>query len=260
MNRDHIELWQILLLSASRYFAFAGATYLLFYVWKRRKWLRFKIQQKFPKKSAIRTEMLYSASTALIFSVTIYIFLFSPVKDHTRLYFNIHEHSVVWFVASVFIYVIVHDTYFYWTHRLMHWKLLFPYVHHIHHKSHNPTPLAAFSFHPFEALIAVGILPLMVMSIPLHPVAAGLAGLYVAIINVIGHLGYELFPERLSRTRFFRLFNTSTHHNMHHHYGKGNYGLFFNLWDRFMGTNHKQYEEEFVIVTRRAREKKNVVH
>ncbi|MEZ0388978.1 MAG: sterol desaturase family protein, partial [Verrucomicrobium sp.] len=37
----------------------------------------------------------------------------------------------------------------------------------------------------------------------------------------------------------------------HHEYYRGNYGLYFNVWDRLMGTNHEKYEERFAEVTNR---------
>jgi sterol desaturase/sphingolipid hydroxylase (fatty acid hydroxylase superfamily) len=38
---------------------------------------------------------------------------------------------------------------------------------------------------------------------------------------------------------------------MHHETLRGNYGLYFNVWDRLMGTNHANYESRFVEVTSR---------
>jgi sterol desaturase/sphingolipid hydroxylase (fatty acid hydroxylase superfamily) len=32
---------------------------------------------------------------------------------------------------------------------------------------------------------------------------------------------------------------------MHHRLVKCNYGLYFNIWDRLMGTNHPDYEKSF---------------
>ncbi|MCX6197873.1 MAG: hypothetical protein NTY88_01450 [Bacteroidetes bacterium] len=48
----------------------------------------------------------------------------------------------------------------------MHLKKVYPYVHLIHHKSVNPTPWAAFAFHPLEAVGQVLILPIMVFAMP----------------------------------------------------------------------------------------------
>jgi sterol desaturase/sphingolipid hydroxylase (fatty acid hydroxylase superfamily) len=148
--------------------------------------------------------------------------------------------------------VVLHDTYFYWTHRLMHHRRIFTYVHAVHHQSHNPTPWAAYAFHPLEALVEVGVLPLMVFILPLHPLALSAFGVYMIVMNVMGHLGYEVYPQAFMRSRVLRVvFNTSTHHNMHHRYNKGNYGLYFNLWDRLMKTNHSKYETTFLSITQK---------
>ena len=48
-----------------------------------------------------------------------------------------------------------------------------------------------------------------------------------------------------------RILNTPTNHIMHHEKLRGNYGLYFNIWDRLMGTNHEDYEKRFHEVTSR---------
>lgn len=251
MERGNIEMWQVITVVALRYFVFAGLAYLVFYIWKKRSWFQFKIQQRFPKPPTVRTELKYSLFTMLIFGAVIYISLFSPLRAYTKIYTDFYTYSLAYYFASLLLVIFIHDTYFYWTHRLMHHKKVFPYVHHIHHKSHNPTPLAAFSFHPLEAIIEVGVLPLIVFLLPVHRSVLLVFGLYMIINNVIGHLGYELYPQKFLRHKIFRWFTTSTHHNMHHHYSKCNYGLYFNIWDRLMNTNHARYEQEFEQVTSR---------
>ena len=39
--------------------------------------------------------------------------------------------------------------------------------------------------------------------------------------------------------------NTSVSHNLHHQYFKGNYGLYFTIWDRLMGTMRADYDISF---------------
>lgn len=246
----NIELWQVLLGTYIRYFLFSGIAYLLFYVWKRRTGRLPKIQFGYPKPADIDHEIQYSLITIVIFALVIYTFVFSPLRAHSRIYDDFHEHSTLYFIFSILACILIHDTYFYWTHRFMHWNRIFPYVHHIHHKSHNPTPWAAFAFHPVEAVIEVGVLPIIVFIVPVHPLALAFFGLFMTIMNVLGHLGYELFPKRfINNPWLVTLLNTSTHHNMHHHYGKKNYGLYFNIWDTLLGTNHKHYEVEFRRIT-----------
>ncbi len=70
--------------------------------------------------------------------------------------------------------------------------------------------------------------------------------------NVYGHLGYELYPRGFNTGRVGRWINTSTNHNQHHQYFRGNYGLYFTFWDRMMGTIRKDYDERFEqVVTRK---------
>jgi Delta7-sterol 5-desaturase len=245
--------WMSMLLSNGiRYLFFAGFAYLLFYVWKKKSFYRFKIQLRFPKKENISTEIKYSFVSIFIFSLMIAGTIALSRFGYTRIYKNFNQHSGWYFAASILIAILVHDTYFYWTHRMMHWKKIFPYVHRIHHLSHNPTPLAAYSFHPIEAIIEAGIIPVIAFVIPVHPVALALFSLYSILMNIMGHLGYELFPKKFASSHWIKWHNSSTHHNMHHHYGKGNYGLYFNVWDRLMKTNHSKYEEEFIQIAERA--------
>ncbi|MBX9853714.1 MAG: sterol desaturase family protein [Cytophagaceae bacterium] len=238
-----------------RYLLFAGIAYVIFYHWKKRYWQHKKIQAQFPKRIKIQLEFLYSISTFLIFSafgVAIYLL---KNQGYTLIYQDIHEYGTLWFFVSIFLSLVLHDTYFYWTHRLMHTKFLFPYFHKIHHISYNPSPWASFSFHPLEAIVEAGILPLLVFILPLHPGAIIIFLFIMTVMNVLGHLGYELYPSGFLKTWLGKWNNTSTHHNMHHQYGHSNYGLYFNWWDRIMKTNHEAYEKHFEKTASRKKEK-----
>jgi sterol desaturase/sphingolipid hydroxylase (fatty acid hydroxylase superfamily) len=67
-------------------------------------------------------------------------------------------------------------------------------------------------------------------------------------MNVLGHLGFEIFPSGFTTNPLTKLSNTSVHHNMHHKYVNYNFGLYFNFWDKWMGTNHPNYHQEFESV------------
>ncbi len=236
-----------------RYLAFAGSLFLLFYIWKKREWFRFKIQQKFPENKRIVHEVVYSFLSIGIFSIVGTTLFILRKKGYTQMYLDFEAHSLAYFVFSVIAFIVIHDTYFYFTHRFMHWKKIYRYVHKIHHDSTNPTPWAAFAFHPIEAVIEVGIVPLMVFLMPIHPLALLIWVLYQTGMNVLGHLGFELFPAGFTEGRISKWHNTSVHHNMHHKYVNSNYGLYYNFWDRIMGTNHVRYSEEFEQVKARSK-------
>jgi lathosterol oxidase len=239
-------------LLSARYFIFAGIAYLAFYVWKKREWFFRKIQQKFPERKQITTEMKYSISTFAIFALMIvftgYLRKHGYVKPHPSL----QESGTAYFLFASAFLIFFHDTYFYWAHRLMHVPFFYKHVHSVHHLSKDPTPWAAFAFHPFEAFIEIGFLPILLFIIPAPKLSYLILSFWMILFNVMGHLGYEIFPRNFFKIPLVRWFNTSTNHNMHHKYVSCNYGLYFNIWDSIMGTNHKKYRETFAEVTSRS--------
>lgn len=235
-----------------RYVLVAGAAFLLFYVWRNRRLLALKIQTAHPSRGDIRREVGYSLLSLAIFAgVGVLTFVLTRA-GWLKLYLDIGRYGWGYLVLSTALLIFAHDTYFYWTHRFMHWKRVFPIVHRIHHLSHTPTPWAAFSFHPIEAVIQAIVFPIVALVLPLHPLAAVAWLLYMTGMNVLGHSGFEILPRGFTRHALTRWHNTSTHHDMHHRFVHCNYGLYYNIWDRLMGTNHTRYEEEFEAVKARA--------
>lgn len=233
----------------TRYVLIAGLAWLLFYVIFRRPMLRRKIQEALPGFTNIRREVLYSLCSFAIFAGMGVLIFVMRKQGWTQLYSPPDKYGWGYFWFTVVAMIFIHDAWFYWTHRLMHHPKLFPYFHRVHHLSHNPSPWAAFSFHPLEAIVESIIFPLTVLVLPMHLMAAGPWLLYMTIMNVFGHLGYELLPRGFTRHWLWRWHNTSVHHNMHHRHSRYNYGLYFNIWDRLMGTNHPRYDEEYDRVT-----------
>jgi len=229
----------------SRYLLAAGGSYLIFYALFKHPFYRFKIQKRYPDFWHLRREFLYSILSLLIFTCVGSATVYCIHKGYTQLYTKLGEHSTAYFILSTIGLIVLHDTYFYWTHRLIHLKWIYPYVHLVHHRSINPTPWAAYAFHPLEAIVQSGIFPLAVFLFPLHPLSLLVWGIYQIILNVGGHLGFEVFPKGFTTGKLSWWSNTSTHHNMHHRYVNCNYGLYFNIWDRLMGTNHPHYHTEF---------------
>lgn len=228
-----------------RYIVMAGVAYLLFYVLFRRRALARKIQAAFPKFAEMRREIAYSLLSFAVFCGSGWLTALFYWLGWGHIYTRIGKYGWPYFWFSLVALIFIHDTWFYWTHRLMHWKPVFPVFHRVHHLSHNPTPWASFSFHPLEAAVQAIIFPLTILFLPIHPLVAVMWLVYMTAMNVVGHLGFEILPAGFLRNRFWRWHNTSVHHNMHHRYVHCNYGLYFNIWDRLMGTNHPRYEEEY---------------
>ena len=237
------QWWAIFLftgITLGRYLFSAGLTFLLCY-YPGLKFLRkFKIQPSMPKKKQIRHEIIYSFFTVFVFSVVGIVIYFLYINGYTTLYVKVSDHGWVYFFLSIGIMLIIHDTYFYWTHRLLHTKWLFKKIHVVHHKSNNPTPLAAYSFHPLEALLESLIAIPIITIFPVHVAAFLFFTLMSLIGNVIGHLGYEFFPKKIRTGSFGKLLTFSTHHNLHHQKSNKNYGYYFTIWDTLMKTLQRE--------------------
>ena len=239
----------------SRYFALALLATLLFYIAFRKKWQFKKIQPAFPKTNDYAREIAYSVCTIFIFGFIGYgVLFYQPIVKHTLRYTHIREYGWAWYATAYFVMLVLHDAYFYWTHRLMHHPKLFKILHLVHHKSTNPSPWAAYAFHPLEAVVEAGILPVFVFTLPLHATHTFIFFFIMIVYNVYGHLGYELYPRGFSKTFIGKWINTSVNHNQHHQYFKGNYGLYFLWWDRWMGTIRSDYDSRFEEVKNRKAE------
>ncbi len=75
-------------------------------------------------------------------------------------------------------------------------------------------------------------------------------------MNVIAHLGYEMYPKNFNTHWLFKLKTPSTHHNMHHEKVHGNYGLYFTWWDKLCKTEFKDYNSTYNAIQHRIAEEK----
>jgi Delta7-sterol 5-desaturase len=239
---------------AVRYLFFAGMAWLLGYVWFKRRWIHRKIVARFPDSREVRREIAYSALSVVIFALVATATLWAARQGWTQIYKPISRHGWPWFFGSIGCAILLHDTYFYWSHRLMHHPKLFRWFHRVHHLSRNPTPWAAYAFAPLEGVAQAAIFPLTAFLIPIHPLAFAIFMIWQITFNIFGHTGYEFHPRWMMDSWLGRVMNTPTNHVMHHETLRGNYGLYFNVWDRIMGTNQAGYEDRFREVTTRPRE------
>ena len=241
-----------------RYAISAGLLWLLCYIIFKRRWFHRKIIARFPSSPEVRREISYSILSLVIFALSGAVTVQLSRMGWTQLYWRISDHGWSWFWISIGVTILLHDTWFYWTHRLMHHRRLFPYFHRVHHLSHNPSPWAAYAFDPLESVVHAAIFPIAATVMPLHPFAFAIFMGWQVSHNVLGHAGYEIYPRWLMDTWLGRILNTPTNHIMHHEKLRGNYGIYFNVWDRVMGTNHRDYETRFREVTSRTREEPSV--
>ncbi len=189
-------------------------------------------------KPQIRREIGWSMASAAIYGIPAGIVAWGW-REHgwTRIYDDWNAYPLWWLPASLLLFLLAHDTWFYWTHRAMHAPRPFRLAHAVHHASRPPTAWAAMSFHPIEAVTGAIVLPLLVFLIPIHVAVVGLVLAIMTVMGVTNHMGWELFPRRLIHSRLGGWLITASHHQRHHEDYRCNYGLYFRIWDRLCGTD-----------------------
>lgn len=224
------------------YFLLAGSAYLYFYRFRKDRFQTKKIQKAQPTQSEIRHEIVWSLSSCFVWLFIAALVTVATTYGWMHLYFDIGQFGIPYFVFTVIVLIFAHDAYFYWTHWFMHSTAKrFYFFHKIHHTSKNPTPFAIFAFGPFEALLLGAYVPIMLTLIPVHFYALLTWFLFETVVNIAGHLGYELFRPHVTHTWWGRYLNTGIHHNMHHQDTRYNFGHYFNFWDKKMKTNNPNY-------------------
>lgn len=194
-------------------------------------------------RQPVKREILFTVSSLVLFAGAGYLTGWLLENNIGFGYSGTPESiwGFIYMVLSFFIAFIIQDIYFYWCHRLLHTKLFFRYVHNWHHRSHNTNAWSAFSFHPVEAIFQIGIIPLLILIVPIHELALACFSILLLLISVYGHCGYELRHNKLKQ---FDVFNSSLHHFQHHAYVHYNFGIFLTIWDKWFGTEYPKYEGE----------------
>ena len=197
------------------------------------------IDQRRSEKTQMARDFWWSLGSTAIFAASGTVLIRLWQNGLTLIYSDIREYGWLYFALSLPIALFLHETYFYWTHRLLHLKPFYRWAHQAHHESRIPTAWTSFAFHPLEALIQAIILPVLVVCLPLHLFTFVFLLMIMSLTGMLNHLGFELYPEFLEQ----KLGVISAKHHQHHHRRYNfNFGLYVTWWDRVMGTEGVRHE------------------
>lgn len=202
---------------------------------------RRAVRTRQPEPAQRKREFRNSMLTVLIFSANGAVIFAGVQAGVLKIYTDIAELGWAYAALSLIVLVLAHDAWFYWTHRLLHRRGVFPWAHAVHHRSLAPTPWAAYSFAVTEAVAQALFLTTILLVLPLHPAVIFVFLVHMIARNVLGHAGVELMPGAWLAGWWGRWLTTTLHHDMHHASGRHNYGLYFTWWDRTCGTEHPEY-------------------
>lgn len=232
-------------LITSRYFILSGFFQLYFYFWRVKQWENLKLNKQTYPENQFKKEVFWSMLTAVIFAVIGAFTALCWQRGFTAIYLNINDYPLWWIPLSVFFSMFIHETYYYWLHRLMHHPKIYKHIHKIHHNSKITSAWTAFSFHPLEGFLEALIMPLIIIIIPMH--------LYVIIFHLtlmtisaaVNHLDIEIYPRNLFGNFLGKHVIGATHHSHHHKFYRHNFGLYFTFWDKWGKTESPNFQRDF---------------
>jgi len=177
-----------------------------------------------------KEELTHSYHTNTIINITISICVFAFIVTNST--FSNH---LIPRLDIIFIYLILSDTFYYWLHRIIHrTPILKQALHSTHHSSRKLIPLDMFYVEHKEfvcyLLLTLGLKGLFSQINLLE---------YCLVSSIMFYHTYYTHAE-IKEPFFLPLFIDSSFHKKHHTIGGGNYGLFLNIWDKYMGTTIKK--------------------
>ncbi len=219
-----------------RYILLSGAYHYLFKVIYRKKFEENILSTQDPKPEQIKRELLLSAYSAIVFSIVGVALLILWQEGYTKIYTDSSEYPLWYLPVSIMIYLLVHDSYYYWLHRWMHVSTWIRRFHMHHHISVNTTVFTSFSFHPIESFLQALIVPAILMIVPMSFIAILTTLSIMTISAIINHAGVEIYEQNRKYLSLRQYIIGATHHDYHHRNSKRNFGLYFTFWDRVMKT------------------------
>mmetsp|Transcript_24177 Transcript_24177/g.67712 ORF Transcript_24177/g.67712 Transcript_24177/m.67712 type:complete len:268 (-) Transcript_24177:224-1027(-) len=130
----------------------------------------------------------------------------------------------LWHVLAIIVWAAAsNEVLFFYSHWLLHHRLLYPWIHKIHHEAKAPIGLAAVYAHPLEVVVGNFFATTFALYVPgAHLLLVYVFAVVGIVITVAHHSGYSVLDAR--------------HHDFHHSHNIGNYGT-MGIMDWLHGTS-----------------------
>lgn len=183
---------------------------------------RFFPQPKHPLDSESKLKAVITAGANMVLSSVGFFYAF-PLLER----YHLHEEKFSFgleFCEFVFM-LLLSDTMFYWSHRILHIPIVYRIVHKTHHEHTSPIAWSSFYVHPVELIVTwlfVFLVPALFVRV--HEITFTLYVTFLILSLVKSHCGVKI-------GRY-----SAAHHDAHHESARGNYGSDLGLWDFLCGT------------------------
>jgi lathosterol oxidase len=239
MGSDAARLWLLCallscLISVVTYFGLGGLLHWWFYVHRRDRAREWKHQPDRWLDPALQAHAIRLGGLNLLGGSLLGATFIWHVRrgGWTTLYFDVDRFgsfAPLYLLASAIAALLTIDAGLYYTHRLLHDRRLFRYIHRWHHRYVAPTIFTTTAMHPIEFLVFVACLAAPAFVIPMHAAVYGLVIAYTYFVGMLDHSGVRA---RLP----LPLHGDNAFHDEHHIFYHCNYGHHTTLFDRLHGT------------------------
>lgn len=173
-------------------------------------------------------------STYSLFFVTLWTtpIIVAEVNGYSKLHLNeIKSISDLIDTLGYFVlYFMLSDLSLYILHRISHQRLIYPYLHKVHHKFLISTPFAGPAFHPIDAWGQALPYQFWVFILPINKILFLIYLSSMGLWAVILHDQFHYLDKQM-------IINGTLHHTIHHRRPNNNYGQHLCIWDRMFGTH-----------------------
>ena len=147
----------------------------------------------------------------------------------STIYYDVHRYGYAYLLLSIPLGFFAIDATLYYSHRLLHQRTMFRYIHRWHHRYVAPTVFATTAMHPLEILTMMFCVTVPAFVIPMHVGVYIFLIVYTYFIGMLDHSGVRI-------NWMLPFHRDNGFHDDHHVYFHCNYGHHTQLFDRFHGT------------------------
>ncbi|KAF5964343.1 C-5 sterol desaturase [Fusarium coicis] len=180
-------------------------------------------------KNQVRLEIIAANKAMPVMAIITAPFFLLEVRGYGKLYDTTEDGPGLWYDFFQFpLFLLFTDFCIYWAHRWLHHRLVYKYLHKLHHKWIMPTPFASHAFHPLDGFTQSLPYHIFPFIFPLQKMAYVALFVFVNLWSVMIHDGEYLTNNPVV--------NGAACHSLHHSRFEVNYGQFFTGFDRMGGT------------------------